>query len=100
MLNKIITFSVNNKLIIDLFVLGLIGYGAYRTTQLPIDAVPDITNNQVKYEFVMDKAEIGLKNDGFIQIKNSGEFIEKALVTIGAYTLLMALKNKEEEHCI
>ena len=48
MLTKIIAFSVGNKLIIGLFVLGLIGYGAYQTTQLPIDAVPDITNNQVQ----------------------------------------------------
>lgn len=48
MLNKIIQFSVNNKLIIILMVLGLIGYGSYELTKLPIDAVPDITNNQVQ----------------------------------------------------
>lgn len=48
MLNNIIHFSVKNKLIIGLMVLGLIIYGAYQTTKLPIDAVPDITNNQVQ----------------------------------------------------
>jgi len=48
MLSKIIEFSVKNKLIIGLFIVGLIGYGAYQSTQLPIDAVPDITNNQVQ----------------------------------------------------
>lgn len=48
MLNKIIQFSVNQKLIIGLFVIGLIGYGSYQFTKLPIDAVPDITNNQVQ----------------------------------------------------
>jgi cobalt-zinc-cadmium resistance protein CzcA len=48
MLNKIIGFSLKNKLIIGLFVIGLVGYGIYETTQLPIDAVPDITNNQVQ----------------------------------------------------
>ncbi len=48
MLNKIIEFSVKNKLIIGLFVLALIGYGAYQVTQLPIGAKPDITNNQVQ----------------------------------------------------
>lgn len=48
MLNKIIGFSIRNKLIIGLFVLALIGWGAYETTQLPIDAVPDITDNQVQ----------------------------------------------------
>lgn len=31
-----------------LLVIALIGIGAYQTTQLPIDAVPDITNNQVQ----------------------------------------------------
>ncbi|MBN9385855.1 MAG: CusA/CzcA family heavy metal efflux RND transporter [Chitinophagaceae bacterium] len=48
MLNKIIGFSVRNKLIIGLFVLALVGWGAFETTRLPIDAVPDITDNQVQ----------------------------------------------------
>ncbi len=48
MLTKIIEFSVKNKLIIALLVLGLIGVGSYQVTKLPIDAVPDITNNQVQ----------------------------------------------------
>lgn len=48
MLTKIIEFSVKNKLIIALLMLGLIGIGSYQVTKLPIDAVPDITNNQVQ----------------------------------------------------
>lgn len=48
MLNKIIAFSIKNKLIIGLFILALIGYGLYQFTKLPIDAVPDITDNQVQ----------------------------------------------------
>ncbi len=48
MLNKIIAFSIQNKLIIALFTTALLGYGIYETTKLPIDAVPDITNNQVQ----------------------------------------------------
>ena len=48
MLNKIITYSIKNKLIVGLFVISLIGWGAYQVTQLPIDAVPDITDNQVQ----------------------------------------------------
>lgn len=48
MLSNIIDFSVRQKLIIGLLVIGLIGYGSYSFTQLPIDAVPDITNNQVQ----------------------------------------------------
>ncbi len=48
MINKIIQFSINNKLIIGLFTLALIAWGSYSVTKLPIDAVPDITNNQVQ----------------------------------------------------
>lgn len=47
MLKSIIGFSIRNKLIIGMFTLALIVYGAYSVTKLPIDAVPDITNNQV-----------------------------------------------------
>ncbi|MBK7100080.1 MAG: efflux RND transporter permease subunit [Sphingobacteriales bacterium] len=48
MLLKIIEFSIRNKLIIGLLVLALVGFGSYSITKLPIDAVPDITNNQVQ----------------------------------------------------
>ncbi|UHG94946.1 CusA/CzcA family heavy metal efflux RND transporter [Spirosoma oryzicola] len=48
MLNAIIYFSIRNKLIIGLFTLALIGWGIWSASQLPIDAVPDITNNQVQ----------------------------------------------------
>ncbi|HRH71022.1 MAG TPA: CusA/CzcA family heavy metal efflux RND transporter [Flavobacteriales bacterium] len=48
MLDRIIAFSIKQKLIVGLLVLGLIAYGAYQVTRLPIDAVPDITNNQVQ----------------------------------------------------
>ncbi len=44
---SIIRFSVRNKLIIGMLVLGLIGWGSYSLSKLPIDAVPDITTNQV-----------------------------------------------------
>ena len=48
MLDSIIYFSIRNKLIIGLFTVMLILWGSYSVTQLPIDAVPDITNNQVQ----------------------------------------------------
>lgn len=48
MLNKIIEFSIKNKLIVGLFTIVLIGYGSYEVKRLPIDAVPDITTNQVQ----------------------------------------------------
>ncbi|MEC5394950.1 efflux RND transporter permease subunit [Bergeyella sp. RCAD1439] len=48
MLNKIIEFSIKNKLIIMLMTLGWIIYGVIELRKLPIDAVPDITDNQVQ----------------------------------------------------
>lgn len=39
---------MRNKFVIGILVLALIGWGSYSLTQLPIDAVPDITNNQVQ----------------------------------------------------
>ena len=48
MLNKIIKFSINNKLIVGVMTLALIIWGVWSATRLPVDAVPDITNNQVQ----------------------------------------------------
>ncbi len=48
MLDRIIYLSIHNKLIVTLFTVALIAWGGYSVTQLPIDAVPDITNNQVQ----------------------------------------------------
>lgn len=48
MLDKIISFSIKNKFIIGLMTLALIVWGTWSATKLPIDAVPDITNNQVQ----------------------------------------------------
>jgi len=48
MLDKIIAFSIKNKFIIGLMTLALIVWGVWSATKLPIDAVPDITNNQVQ----------------------------------------------------
>ena len=47
MLRSVIDFSIRNKLLLGIAMLCFIIYGAYEVTQLPIDAVPDITNNQV-----------------------------------------------------
>ena len=48
MLNAIISFSIRNKLIIGLFTLGWIIWGAIELFKLPVDALPDITSNQVQ----------------------------------------------------
>ncbi len=48
MLNRIIYFSIKNKLIVGLLTLVLVAWGLYSLSRLPVDAVPDITNNQVQ----------------------------------------------------
>lgn len=48
MLEKIIRFSLNRKLIVLLFTLVIFFYGIYSVFNIPIGAVPDITNNQVQ----------------------------------------------------
>lgn len=48
MIYKIIQFSIKHKLIIAFMTLALIVWGVWSAGKLPIDAVPDITNNQVQ----------------------------------------------------
>ncbi len=48
MLENIIKFSLKNKLIVLLFIAFVVGFGIFSVTQIPIGAVPDITNNQVQ----------------------------------------------------
>lgn len=47
MFDKLIGFSIKNKMVIGLFTIALIVWGVYSFKKLPIDALPDITNNQV-----------------------------------------------------
>ncbi len=48
MLDKIIEFSIRNKLIVILFTFTIAAYGLYAVFRIPVGAVPDITNNQVQ----------------------------------------------------
>ncbi|MCB0631195.1 MAG: CusA/CzcA family heavy metal efflux RND transporter [Saprospiraceae bacterium] len=48
MIEQLIRFSIRNKLIISLFTISIIGFGLFSLANIPIGAVPDITNNQVQ----------------------------------------------------
>ncbi|MDR0811895.1 MAG: CusA/CzcA family heavy metal efflux RND transporter, partial [Paludibacter sp.] len=48
MFQKLIKFSIENKLVIGVMTLALIVWGGYSLSQLPFDSTPDITNNQVQ----------------------------------------------------
>ncbi|HSF55830.1 MAG TPA: efflux RND transporter permease subunit, partial [Algoriphagus sp.] len=48
MLDRIIHWSIGHKLIIFIFIAIWLGFGIFALTNLPIGAVPDVTNNQVQ----------------------------------------------------
>ncbi|MES2767858.1 MAG: CusA/CzcA family heavy metal efflux RND transporter [Bdellovibrionota bacterium] len=54
MINKIIHFSVYNRGVVAFLTALLVAGGIYSFQHLPIDAVPDITNNQVQINTVIE----------------------------------------------
>ncbi len=88
MIDNIIAYSIRNKFIIGLLVLGLVGWGLYSLQQLPIDAVPDITNNQVQLitqaptlaaqeveQFITYPVELAMQNlPGVVEIRSISRF--------------------------
>ena len=48
MLNKIIEFSLKQRIVVILLSLALFGFGVYSFLKIPIDAFPDISSTQVK----------------------------------------------------
>ena len=48
MINRIIEFSIRNKLIVGLLAIAITFGGLWSMFRIPLDALPDITNNQVQ----------------------------------------------------
>ncbi len=88
MLSKIIKFSIQNKILIFLFTSLIVGFGIYSLTQIPIGAVPDVTNNQVQVittsqnlstqdieQFVTYPVELEMSNlPGVVEIRSTSKF--------------------------
>lgn len=88
MFDNIIAYSVRNKLVVGLFVLALIAWGVVSLRQIPIDAVPDITNNQVQVitssptlatqeveQFITTPVELALQNlQDLVEIRSISRF--------------------------
>ncbi|MBN9378953.1 MAG: cation transporter [Chlamydiales bacterium 38-26] len=53
MIERILRFSIYYPLTVITFILFIAGFGIYSFTHLPIDAVPDITNNQVQINTIL-----------------------------------------------
>jgi len=88
MFDKIIAYSIENKFVIGLLVAALIVWGLFSMRQLPIDAVPDITNNQVQVitisptlatqeveQFITTPVELALQNiQQLVEIRSISRF--------------------------
>ncbi|NBC26955.1 MAG: CusA/CzcA family heavy metal efflux RND transporter [Bacteroidetes bacterium] len=95
MINKIIRYSVRNKLIIGLLTIALAAWGTYSLTQISIDAVPDITDNQVRVittspnlatqeveQFITFPVELGMANlPGVVEMRSVSK-LGLSIVTI------------------
>lgn len=53
MLERLLDFSIRNRIAVVIATLALAGLGIHSLLRLPIDAVPDITNNQVQINTVV-----------------------------------------------
>lgn len=88
MLEKIIDFSIRNKLIVILFTLTIAAFGIYAILMIPVGAVPDITNNQVQVittsgnlstqeieQFITAPVELEMANlPGVVEIRSISKF--------------------------
>ncbi|NOX47752.1 MAG: efflux RND transporter permease subunit [Chlorobi bacterium] len=88
MINKIIFFSIKRKFVILAFVLVWVLWGVYSMFRVPLDAVPDITNNQVQVitttpnlgtgdieQFVTYPVELSMSNlPGVIELRSVSRF--------------------------
>jgi cobalt-zinc-cadmium resistance protein CzcA len=52
MIRSVLAFSVANRYAVILVTLIAAAFGAWSLTRLPIDAVPDVTNNQVQINVI------------------------------------------------
>ncbi len=92
-----------SELINGLYINALIDLDNVDAFTLPADAVVSFEGKNYVFEqiaagkFRMMEVEIGTANEGFVSIQNHSSLLNKNIIGKGAYSLLMALKNKTEE---
>jgi len=88
MIDRIIRFSVRNPYTIGFIMLVIMVWGGYSLRNLPIDAVPDVTNNQVDVitnspnlssleieRFITTPVELAMANiPGLIEVRSTSRF--------------------------
>ena len=100
MIERIIQFSIKNKFIVGLFVVALIGLGTYSLTTLPIDAIPDITNNQVQVisiapSLAVQEVESFITAPIEVAIANIPDIIElRSISRLGLSVITVVFKDK------
>lgn len=91
------------ELVNGLYINALIDLDNVDAFTLPADAVVSFEGKNYVFEqiaagkFRMMQVEIGTANEGFVSIQNHSSLLNKNIIGKGAYSLLMALKNKTEE---
>lgn len=97
-------FTENNaKLIPGLYMNAEVPIPEIKALALPEESVVTFEGKHYVFEvleknsFRMTAVEIGSSGDGWIEIVNENQLSGKKIAQKGAYTLLMALKNKAED---
>jgi heavy metal efflux system protein len=99
MIERIIHFSIQHKFIVGLFVVALIGWGTYSLTRLPIDAIPDITNNQVQVialapSLAVQEVESFITSPVEVAIANIPDIIElRSISRLGLSVVTVVFKD-------
>jgi cobalt-zinc-cadmium resistance protein CzcA len=99
MIERIIYFSIKNKFIVGLFILALIGWGSYSLTHLPIDAIPDITNNQVQIislapSLAVEEVESSITSPLEVAVANIPDIIElRSISRLGLSVVTVVFKD-------
>jgi len=88
MIEKLLAFSLRQKLLIGVCVILVVGAGVYSFLRLPVDAWPDVTNIQVEIissspgrspleveKFITFPIEVGLRGlPGLVQLRSISKF--------------------------
>ncbi len=95
--------SFDKSLVPGMYMNAEIEIKSHETLAIPEDAIVSFEGLDYVFvkkggmEFEMKAVETGVKENKYAEVINSAAFADKEIVTKGAYTLLMSLKNKSEE---
>ena len=95
--------NYNQDLIPGMYMNAEIKIESKLVPTLPVEAVVQFEGKnfifleQNNNQFQMTEIQIGIEENGNVEIINANNLLNENIVTTGAYTLLMTLKNKTDE---